>query len=229
MKNQPLIKKLNKFRHDRDRQADKVASLSGQLYEIDKELNRLNAEVCTCDAIREIELRSELELLHRKRTACFRMIEEASDRLTSLDERLESKETQLRALTERYINACTSEVSESKRLADSLNAEADALLKKAKNKAKSLNNSANNVLASRNDGYKQLTDEEVERLANGFKSEATRQRLMIEAEAKMLRERAQRLIDAINENKATVLVTLKYNGGELAVETANREIKNGGV
>jgi cell division septum initiation protein DivIVA len=157
------------------------------------------------------------------------MIEEANDRLTSLDERLEGKEAQLRVLIERYINACTSEVSESQRLADSLNAEADDLLKRAEKKAKSLNNSANNVLASRHDGYGQLSDEEVQRMVDGFRSEATRQRLMIEAEAKMMRERAQRLIDAIDENKATALVTLKYNGGALAVETANIEIKNGGV
>lgn len=214
----PISEKIRRAIANRDKQTTKVAALKDLLAEQSTIIQRLNVESHVADVVRSVDLRQELDTALQKKTACLRQLEDETTRLASYNDQVEKCESQLEAAINNYVKACTTDVVEVETNAANLRNKAIEIMEKGELEAVRLETLAAQILKSKS--TEELKDQAVQ-----YQKMVARQRARAEEDAKMIRERADRSLNSIKENKALALSRLKFEGGQDAVERANEMIK----
>jgi len=223
----PIKDRIEQLSAKKEKQAARVSVQLEQLAGLENTIRTLTREAFTADAVREIDLRDELDRAIKKRDASKRELETEQMKLDSYTERLDKEMSRLDTYRAAYHSACTIKTEQYEQIAVGLKKSAKEKLEKADQErerykriaaqaAKGIDPSGNPSPMSKGDSN---------RFANALLQEADRRYKELKDEADFLVERAGRLLGSIDQEQEKARLALEQQGGQEAVRLADAEIR----
>ena len=177
----------------------------------------LNVRIALADRIAEIDLREQRKKAEQKRDIC-------RDMLLTHQERLQRSESGLEGLKVAYAESLTTRANDARALAAQRKREAAELVKKADKEAADRERQADQLTRERFDGYNRLSEAEAAEMAMNLRAHGKAKSLQLRAEAKILENDAQGILDQIERSQKKARQKLAFHAGPDEVQRVDKQI-----
>jgi len=218
------MEKIQKKRAAVTAQESTVQHYESLLSELIDNITSLSARIAAADRLAEGELRETRQKAEKKRDICRDELQRHTERLQLMNETLEKLESKIDGLRVAYAESLTTKADEARALAAQRKREAAELVKKADKEAADRERQADQVIRERFDGYNRLSEAEAAEMATNLRAYGKGKNLQLRAEAKILENDAQGILDQIERSQKKERQKLAFHAGSDDVQRIDKQV-----